>query len=346
MTLFALALLASGAVPSARAEGDDLVAQIRGLGELIAIQKRLNDLELEVGAAMRAQAASAAELARVRGVLAGRQQGLDRTRAWVRARVRALSRGRHRSLLTFLLSARDLSERRKHRRFQERALAHDVAGLGAYLEEVRAVRRLAREIAAQEARARAAQEAVTRRRDELVRLKRAREAELAALARRGHSLRSEVRRMESVFRLRGRLPHPVQGTVELPYGMVREPPFGTVAPHPGWRYRTAESATVSAIFTGRVVFARELAGYGNVVILDHGRNVHTLSAHLRDIAVREGDAVGTGQPLGAVGSDALRGPGLYFEVRYRGRPVDPARWITAQPPPTATTGVDTAQARK
>jgi septal ring factor EnvC (AmiA/AmiB activator) len=77
-----------------------------------------------------------------------------------------------------------------------------------------------------------------------------------------------------------------------------------------------------------VVFARSLPGYGNLVILDHGDKVHTLSAELAEVQVREGQSVGAGQTLGSVGGQgSARGPGLYFEVRLSGRPVDPTLWL-------------------
>jgi septal ring factor EnvC (AmiA/AmiB activator) len=288
------------------------------------------------------------DLTRARSVLAERQESLRRVRVWARLRLRAWLKGGHRGLLSILFSSRDLSDYRKRRRVLARSIDLDLRRLSDYLREVRAVKRLESEISLEEAHARALRAEVVRRRDELARLRRMREAEIEALVQRGvplrvrrarrsarrrlerlvRSLRSEMTRMQSLQRLRGRLPHPVNGPVDLPFGTIREPPFGAVTLHPGWHYRAPRGAPVGAIYSGQVVFAEELPGYGKVVIVDHFGKVHSLCAQLGEIRVRKGERVDAGQTLGTVGGDALHGPGLYFELRVRGRPVDPERWIT------------------
>jgi septal ring factor EnvC (AmiA/AmiB activator) len=79
---------------------------------------------------------------------------------------------------------------------------------------------------------------------------------------------------------------------------------------------------------GRVVYAGWFRGYGNLVIVDHGEGYHTLAAHLASMSTAMGEEVGAGALLGTVGdTGSMRGPSLYFEVRERGRPVDPLAWL-------------------
>ena len=88
-----------------------------------------------------------------------------------------------------------------------------------------------------------------------------------------------------------------------------------------------ENAPVSAVHEGTVVFADRFRGYGLMVVLDHGGKHHSLYAHLNELRVQAGQTVGAGQVLGTTGS-SLQGPGLYFEVRFQGRPEDPLEWLS------------------
>jgi septal ring factor EnvC (AmiA/AmiB activator) len=84
---------------------------------------------------------------------------------------------------------------------------------------------------------------------------------------------------------------------------------------------------VGAVFDGTVVFADRFRGYGLMVVLDHGGKHHSLYAHLGETRVAVGQKVLAGEQLGQVGSSGLEGPGLYFEMRFQGRPEDPLDWL-------------------
>jgi septal ring factor EnvC (AmiA/AmiB activator) len=91
-----------------------------------------------------------------------------------------------------------------------------------------------------------------------------------------------------------------------------------------------EGAPALAVYDGSVVFVDRFKGYGLMVVLDHGGKHHTLYAHLAEASVEPGQRVSAGQQLGKAGS-GLEGPGLYFEVRFQGRPEDPMAWLRPQP---------------
>src|SRR5439155_175131 len=81
---------------------------------------------------------------------------------------------------------------------------------------------------------------------------------------------------------------------------------------------------------GRVVFAGyDASGFGKLVVVDHGGGVLTRYAHLSRFAVRRGEAVGAGAPLGLVGATGrATGPHLHFEVLVRGANADPLPALT------------------
>jgi septal ring factor EnvC (AmiA/AmiB activator) len=133
----------------------------------------------------------------------------------------------------------------------------------------------------------------------------------------------------SGFRARkGQLPFPTKGMVEVGFGKIVNPRFNTVTVQKGLDIRAGEGAQVQSVGTGNVVFAGWLKGYGNLVIVDHGGNFHSLYAHLANMQVEVGNAVEEGEAIGQVGdTGSLKGSFLYFEIRKGGQAVDPLPWL-------------------
>jgi septal ring factor EnvC (AmiA/AmiB activator) len=130
--------------------------------------------------------------------------------------------------------------------------------------------------------------------------------------------------------LKGKLPRPVKGVVEVGFGKVVNPRFNTVTVQKGLDIRAAAGTPVSAVAEGTVAYAGSLRGYGNLLILDHGDGFHTLMAHLGTITpeLGVGTTVAAGDVVGEVGdTGSLKGAYLYFEVRRTGQAVDPAPWL-------------------
>jgi septal ring factor EnvC (AmiA/AmiB activator) len=128
--------------------------------------------------------------------------------------------------------------------------------------------------------------------------------------------------------LRGTLPWPTDGRLVSAFGPQVHPRFGTRTFRNGVDIQAAQGMEVAAVYGGHVVYTGWFKGYGNLIILDHSNDYYTLYAHVADIHVKEGDDVRQGQRIGSVGdTGSLDGPRLYFEVRYQGRPLDPAEWL-------------------
>lgn len=130
-----------------------------------------------------------------------------------------------------------------------------------------------------------------------------------------------------VAAFRGLLAWPSEGPVRVPFGRRKHPRFDTYTVQNGVEIAAPAGAPVAAVHEGSVAFADRFRGYGLMVIVDHGAKHHSLYARLGSIAVAVGERVAAGQTLGAVGSDGLEGPGLYFEMRFQGKAEDPAQWL-------------------
>jgi septal ring factor EnvC (AmiA/AmiB activator) len=134
--------------------------------------------------------------------------------------------------------------------------------------------------------------------------------------------------------LKGKLPRPVKGVVEVGFGKVVNPRFNTITVQKGLDIRAAAGTAVQAVAEGTVAYAGSLRGYGNLLILDHGDGFHTLMAHLATVTAElgVGATVAAGDVVGEVGdTGSLKGAYLYFEVRRAGQAVDPAPWLAPSP---------------
>ena len=94
--------------------------------------------------------------------------------------------------------------------------------------------------------------------------------------------------------------------------------------HLGVDYAAPTGTPVRSVGDGVVEFAGVQNGFGNVVIVKHGGSNTTVYAHLSRILVRQGQSIGQGQNVGAVGQTGwATGPHLHFEFRVNGAYRDP-----------------------
>jgi septal ring factor EnvC (AmiA/AmiB activator) len=125
-------------------------------------------------------------------------------------------------------------------------------------------------------------------------------------------------------KLRGRLTWPVAGTVARRYGSISD---GNVVSR-GVFFNAAIGTPIHAVAPGEVIFADWLRGYGLLLIVNHGNQYLTLYAHNNALLKHVGDKVLAGDAIALVGdSGGADYPGLYFEMRSQGKPIDPTRWF-------------------
>jgi murein DD-endopeptidase MepM/ murein hydrolase activator NlpD len=126
----------------------------------------------------------------------------------------------------------------------------------------------------------------------------------------------------------GSLMWPVNGPVTSPFGWRIHPILGYKKFHTGIDIGVGYGTPIHAADSGSVIYATWMGGYGNVIIIDHGRGISTLYAHQSSLAVGTGAHVTRGQVVGYVGSTGFStGPHLHFEVRLNGNPVDPMAYL-------------------
>src|SRR6185503_827625 len=124
--------------------------------------------------------------------------------------------------------------------------------------------------------------------------------------------------------LKGRMHLPVRGELANQYGATRE----EGATWKGLFIRSVSGETIHAVADGRVVYADWLRGFGNLLILDHGKGYMSLYANNEALLSQVGETVRGGDPIARVGASGGQGEsGLYFELRRDGKTFDPLKWV-------------------
>ena len=128
--------------------------------------------------------------------------------------------------------------------------------------------------------------------------------------------------------VKGLLMMPVKGKIIHFYGNYTDTRFNLVNFRSGINIKADRGEPVHAVFRGTTLYASWFKGYGNMIIIDHGDHYYTVYAHAEELFKKKGDPVEAGEVIATVGdSGSIEGPGLHFEVRYHGKPVNPMHWI-------------------
>lgn len=122
---------------------------------------------------------------------------------------------------------------------------------------------------------------------------------------------------------KGSLPRPSDGKTKVRFNLSAKPPFRGVG------IKTDGSVDVKSIFWGKVVHNDTLRGFGRVVIIYHGYNYYSLYAYLAESFVKTGQEVEKDEIIGKTGYyPKLKENGLYFELRFHQKPVNPQKWLS------------------
>lgn len=132
--------------------------------------------------------------------------------------------------------------------------------------------------------------------------------------------------------MRGRLPMPVAGEVTGRFGAPRKVEgAGTAPTWKGIFIRAPAGTGARAVAAGQVVFADWLRGFGNLMVIDHGEGFLSVYGNNESLLRNVGDRVAVGDVVAAVGNTGgIEQTGLYFELRFQGRPFDPLDWVAAR----------------
>ena len=130
----------------------------------------------------------------------------------------------------------------------------------------------------------------------------------------------------SFRQLKGRLRLPVIGELMNRFGGQRK---DSGLSWKGLFISAKPGREVKAVAGGRVVYADWLRGFGNLLILDHGDGYMSLYGNNESLLKQVGAETRAGDTIAATGnSGGNPDSGLYFELRYQGKPFDPIPWVT------------------
>lgn len=129
----------------------------------------------------------------------------------------------------------------------------------------------------------------------------------------------------------GKMAWPTPGNYKItsPYGYRIHPVYGTKKLHTGVDISAPRNAPVVAAQDGTVIMAEYYFGYGKTIMIDHGGGYVTLYGHNNALVAKVGQKVTKGQQIAKVGSTGTStGNHCHFEVRLKGKIIDPMPWIT------------------
>lgn len=276
---------------------------------------------------------------------------LKRKQEWLKRKLRIMYRyGYSGDILLQLMSAQDISDLMRVWKYLQDLSRHEHAALAEYRQTLALLSEKQKRLAALEKEIAEQTDRVRSKEAELAEEKQTKESMLHAVRSEKVSrqkmiseLRQAQKRLQELMQesakkddyagtgfgqMRGRLPWPAEGKVAVPYGTQRDPQFDTPIFRNGIHIQTTGDAGARAVYPGKVIFAEWFKGFGQLVIVNHGNGYHTLYGNLSEIFSKVGDIIKERETIGKVGvSGVLNSDGLYFEIRYKGKPLDPAQWL-------------------
>lgn len=320
------------------------------LEDLDGMNRRLSELETDLKKQQRRVRQTEAEIATVEKEAALTRGELEKKKRWLKVRLKAMQRhGQSGDILFLLTASDDMAGLMRRWKYLEKISIRERQTIDEYGDSLKKLNEKEKRLQSLRAEIKRGEEKIRVTEASLSEKKKERETLLASVRKEksGHErlyreLQDSAKRLLEVIRkleeketyegkgfaaLKGSLTWPVNGRVAIPYGSQKDAKFNTPVFRNGIYIKT-EDASVKAIYSGKVVFADWFKGYGNLVIINHGEGYHTLYGNLSETFLKVGDIIKGKDAVGRVGdSGLLNAPSLYFEVRYKGKPLDPLQWL-------------------
>lgn len=321
------------------------------LNELDDVNRRLNTAETDLKKYRSNLKQTEAAIGSISIEMEKIKRGLERQRNWIKRKLRAMNRlGYGGDALTQVLSAEDVAQLMRTWKYLEHATLYEQKVLKTYQENLMKLDVEQKKLEGLRLEFKAQQDKVKSKEAELAEKKKEKETilhsvrtEKATRQKMISDLKEASRRMLEIIRestrtdtyegkgfaqLKGKLLWPAEGKIAIPYGSHKDPQFDTPVFRNGIHIQTDSSGDARAVYSGKVIFAEWFKGFGQLVIINHGSGYHTLYGNLFEIFSRVGDIIKENQLIGKVGtSGVLNAQGIYFEIRYKGKPLDPAQWL-------------------
>lgn len=324
------------------------------LTEIDTVNTKIEKTEKELTKSRQALRKTESEINAVNAEIARIRTALERQKEMIRRKLRGLQRlGPAADEIILLMSSADISQMMRTWKYLETVMRYEHRVMEGYQENIAALDEKSDRLRTLEIALKDNTRQMKIKENELSKIKRAKEVmltsvrkEKAAHERMLSELREASRRMLEIIRessrkdsyaasgfgrLKGNLSWPVEGRITLPYGSQKDPQFSTPIFRNGIHIETTPDAEARAVSTGKVIFAELFKGFGKLVIVNHGGGYHTLYGNLTEIFSHVGDIIKENQVIGRVGTSAmLNDHALYFEVRYKGKPLDPKQWLKSR----------------
>lgn len=295
-----------------------------------------------------------AKIARIEYEISQNKSNLEKHREWMKRKIREINKyGHNWDVVLLLLGSDDVSQLTRRGKYLQYITVYEHKLLRSYKDSLEDLNKKEKQLIALRGEFIKNREQVRAEEQSLAEKKNKKEMLLASVKKEKISYSKMLNEMEDVSKrileiikesekaekedfsfgkhfssLKGKLPWPVAGRVAIPYGSQRDPQFNTPIFRSGTYIQSNDGSYAKAVHNGRVVFAEWFKGYGQLVIVNHGEGYHTLYGSLSEIFTKVGDIIKDKQPVGRVGnSGLLNSSGLYFEVRYKGKPLDPLQWL-------------------
>lgn len=127
--------------------------------------------------------------------------------------------------------------------------------------------------------------------------------------------------------LRGKLSQPVAGRIVEKFGARKHEEFRDMLFNKGIEMTAAVGSKVRVVAPGRVIFTTVLPGYGNVIIIDHGKRYYSLYGRVASSMVQVGRDVKKDEVIAVLGEGDAGHGNFYFELREQGKAIDPVRYF-------------------
>ncbi|MBI5408931.1 MAG: peptidoglycan DD-metalloendopeptidase family protein [Nitrospirae bacterium] len=286
------------------------------------------------------------EIELLTGKLHGKKQNLDE-------HIKALYKQQYGGSTLILISAEDFQDLLKKSRYVSLVAYHDGQVISKYSSEIREINLKKKELEALNDDLKANKEYARKKELELKAERAKKDGMLASIRGKKMSSEKNIKELEEssqrlqdmipglktkeipqviigggFISLKKNLPWPVDGKVLIPYGKYEDPVMNKPVFRNGIEIEAVDVESPQAVAGGRVIYADRFEGYGTLLIIDHGGGYNTLYGNLTETPLQTGDLLIKGMELGKISKSKLFNVHtLYFEIRHKGRPIDPMEWL-------------------
>ncbi len=134
--------------------------------------------------------------------------------------------------------------------------------------------------------------------------------------------------IKDFFAFKGVLAMPAKGSIISRYGPAKNDDEGTFIFQNGIDIKVDRGEPIRSVFSGKILYAEWLKGYGNLIIINHGNSYYTLYAHVEEFFKKKGELVAASEVIATAGdTGSIKGPCLHFEIRHHGKSLNPLKWL-------------------